>query len=95
MAHNMCFENNPDVIADTLNAENSICLQDVTTALIGLCRIVARNEAAISNCRKDNSEAEKAVLQIRGRIANIEKAIFNLNEFNELIVEQLKKERGE
>jgi hypothetical protein len=53
MAPNMCYYRNADAIADVLNGEDGIELQDVLTGVIGLCRIVASQQAQINVLKKD------------------------------------------
>lgn len=50
---NLCFENNPDVIADVMNGCDDLQIYDCIEAIVGLGRIAARLQAQISNAHTD------------------------------------------
>ena len=47
---NLCFEDNPEVIADLLNEEN-VDPSDLLRAVIGLARIVSRQKTEIKELK--------------------------------------------
>lgn len=54
MAKNLCFEKNPDVIGDILfEGAQNIDVQNLIPAVVGLCRIVASQQAQINVLAKD------------------------------------------
>jgi hypothetical protein len=73
-SRNLCFEINPDEIADIMNGCD-ISLSDCVEAIIGLSRIVSKDEAAIRCLKKDNQSAEKAVKEIKGAIVRHDRQI--------------------
>lgn len=52
-SRNLCFETNPDEIADIMYGCNGITLSDCIEAIIGLGRIVSQQRAQISNQYKN------------------------------------------
>lgn len=70
---NLCFERDPDVIADMLNGSEGVTPEMINTGVIGLARIVASQGAMIRNLRKDVDSAENAVKELRREIDRMKK----------------------
>lgn len=87
MAPNMCYYRDADAIADVLNGENGIELQDVLTGVIGLCRIVASQQAQINVIAKDFRRiAEEYRREIIGNSSSIKLLSEKLIEANESLI---------
>lgn len=87
MAPNMCYYRDADAIADVLNGENGIELQDVLTGVIGLCRIVASQQAQINVLAKDLRRiAEEHRREILSNSSSIKLFSEKLIEANESLI---------
>jgi hypothetical protein len=66
---NMCFEKNPELIANILNG-NELDIDDITTALIGLSRIVDIIESRLTKLEKIESRitALETSLALLGKV---------------------------
>lgn len=101
MAPNMCYYRDADAIADVLNGENGIELEDVLTGVIGLCRIVASHQAQINELRNSvRKMAEEHRREILSNSSSIKLFSEKLIEANEslILLSQLvtnKKKEGE
>jgi len=84
MARNMCYDRNADAIGDTLNGEPGIELQDVLSGVIGLCRIVASQQAHINLMAKDlrriAEEHRKEILSNSSSIKLFSEKLIETNE---------------
>lgn len=87
MIPNMCYYRNADAIADILNGENGIELQHVLTGVIGLCRIVASQQAQINVLKKDLHQTyEECRREIIGNSSSIKLLSEKLIEANESLI---------
>lgn len=84
MAPNMCYHRDADAIADILNGENGIELQDVLTGVIGLCRIVASQQAQINVLKEDlrriSEEYRKEIISNSSSIKLLSEKLIEANE---------------